>query len=123
PARGVHGCLSSKIWRGAAGDIRVPGGKTYKRKISHRRGRAFAVDPFWFARCQPGLSGIYLKGQGSFRLDKRAGKCYFQDERISTQLSRVLTTRVRAMPMDERKKKVLLAIVKDFISTAEPVGS
>lgn len=25
--------------------------------------------------------------------------------------------------MDERKKKVLLAIVKDFISTAEPVGS
>ncbi|NLL18884.1 MAG: heat-inducible transcription repressor HrcA [Clostridia bacterium] len=27
------------------------------------------------------------------------------------------------MPMDERKKKVLLAIVKDFISTAEPVGS
>ncbi|HHX50188.1 MAG TPA: heat-inducible transcription repressor HrcA [Clostridia bacterium] len=27
------------------------------------------------------------------------------------------------MPMDERKQKVLLAIVKDFIATAEPVGS
>lgn len=27
------------------------------------------------------------------------------------------------MAMDERKKKVLLAIVKDFIATAEPVGS
>lgn len=27
------------------------------------------------------------------------------------------------MPINERKKKVLLAIIKDFISTAEPVGS
>ncbi len=27
------------------------------------------------------------------------------------------------MKMDERKKKVLLAIIKDYISTAEPVGS
>lgn len=27
------------------------------------------------------------------------------------------------MEMDERKKKVLLAIIKDYISTAEPVGS
>ena len=27
------------------------------------------------------------------------------------------------MPMDERKQKVLLAVVKGFIATAEPVGS
>lgn len=27
------------------------------------------------------------------------------------------------MPMDERKKKVLLAIIQDYIATAEPVGS
>ena len=27
------------------------------------------------------------------------------------------------MPMDERKRKILKAVTRDYISTAEPVGS
>ena len=36
---------------------------------------------------------------------------------------RVLTSEVKTMELDIRKKKILAAIVRDFIETAEPVGS
>lgn len=44
---------------------------------------------------------------------------------VSTQSDRVLTTpqEVRFMALDERKLKILDAIVKEYIQTAEPVGS
>lgn len=42
---------------------------------------------------------------------------------ISTHLARVLTIGERAMDLNERKLKILHAIVYDFIHSAEPVGS
>ena len=45
---------------------------------------------------------------------------------ISTQLKRVLKYKeaeVIDMDMDERKKKILQAIIQDYITSAEPVGS
>ncbi len=41
---------------------------------------------------------------------------------VSTRLRRVLT-RVDDMPIDDRKKAILAAIIKDYVETAEPVGS
>ena len=43
-----------------------------------------------------------------------------RSEKLSTQLLRVLT---RGDLMDDRKRRVLLAIIQDYILTAEPVGS
>lgn len=53
----------------------------------------------------------------------------FINVKISTRRTRVLTERGRdrkrgePMEMEERKKKVLEAIIQDYIATAEPVGS
>lgn len=71
--------------------------------------------PF-FARLLPTVTGacICLTKQGQ-DVNLRSGN-------ISTRQSRVLTGG-DSVVMDERKREVLLAIIQDYILTAEPVGS
>ncbi len=72
--------------------------------------------PF-FARLLPTVTGacICLTKQGQ-DVNLRSGN-------ISTRQSRVLTGGDYSVVMDERKREVLLAIIQDYILTAEPVGS
>ena len=53
-------------------------------------------------------------------LDKQEKQCYFIN--VSTRRQRVLT-KGDSMQLDLRKKKILQAIVNEYINTAEPVGS
>jgi heat-inducible transcriptional repressor len=53
-------------------------------------------------------------------LTKHGVDVNLRSEKLSTQLLRVLT---RGDLMDDRKRRVLLAIIQDYILTAEPVGS
>lgn len=55
-------------------------------------------------------------------LDKGFTRCYFLINPISTQEGRVLTEQVTIM-LDERQRLILESIIKDYVATAEPVGS
>lgn len=51
-------------------------------------------------------------------------ECYFMYIDISTPLYRVLTKRgADAMELDDRKVKILKAVIKNYLETGEPVGS
>ena len=56
-------------------------------------------------------------------IDKKVNKEYIDIVVISTQCHRVLTGRGDIMAIDERKIKILEAIINDYIITGEPVGS
>lgn len=56
-------------------------------------------------------------------IDKKVNKEYIDIVVISTQCHRVLTGRGDIMAIDERKIKILQAIINDYILTGEPVGS
>lgn len=56
-------------------------------------------------------------------LDKPQGECYLN---VSTQEGRVLIGKnkeVNEMELDERKQKILQAIIRNYMETGEPVGS
>lgn len=44
-------------------------------------------------------------------------------EGVSTLMSRVLTAEEKGMQLDERKYKILQAIIRNYLETGEPVGS
>ena len=57
------------------------------------------------------------------QIDKKVNKEYIDIVVISTRWYWVLTGRGDIMAIDERKIKILQAIINDYIMTGEPVGS
>ena len=55
-------------------------------------------------------------------IDKNRGRCYINYS-VSTHVKRVLIKRRKVMNWEERKFRILQAIIQDYIKTAEPVGS
>lgn len=56
-------------------------------------------------------------------LTRKIGSDNLSLEGVSTLTSRVLTTREKDMQLDDRKYKILQAIIRNYLETGEPVGS